>query len=113
MAFFGGFLVKSYVEEKTFDRDVQKLLQYYKHVLPGSIMDGDIHQARYVVYKYRHKKHKLWKNLEKKYGEPVRDLWDDDDDDAPTTDDQNQNPNEDDVVELDPDDTDAPATPDL
>ena len=69
--FFGGFLVKSYVEEKIFERDTKRLLAYYKHVVPGSIMDGDLHNAQYLVWKYRGKKDKLWKRLETKYGVPV------------------------------------------
>lgn len=69
--FFGGFMVKSYVEERVFERDTRRLLAYYKHVVPGSIMDGDEHNARYLVWKYRGKKNKLWKRLETKYGEPV------------------------------------------
>ena len=69
--FFGGFLVKSWWEERVFERDTRRLLAYYKHVLPGSMADGDEHNARYVVWKYRNKKEKLWKSLEKKYGEPV------------------------------------------
>jgi hypothetical protein len=69
--FFGGFMVKSYVEERVFERDTKRLLAYYKHVVPGSIMDGDEHNARYLVWKYRGKKDKLWKRLETKYGEPV------------------------------------------
>ena len=70
VAFFGGFLVKSYWEEAVFERDTRRLLAYYKHVLPGSIQDGDEHNARYLVWKYRGKKEKLWRMLEKKYGEP-------------------------------------------
>ena len=58
-----------------FERDTRRLLAYYKHVIPGSMSDGDLHNARYVVYKYRNKKEKLWKNLEKKYGEPVLEEW--------------------------------------
>ena len=79
--FFGGFLVKSYWEEHVFERDTRRLLAYYKHVIPGSMSDGDLHNARYVVWKYRHKKEKLWKSLEKKYGSPVlqEDEWPDDD----------------------------------
>jgi hypothetical protein len=69
--FFGGFLVKSYWEVRVFDRDTRRVLAYYKHVIPGSMSDGDLHNARYLVYKYRKKKANLWKNLEKKYGEPV------------------------------------------
>ncbi|CAB9509010.1 expressed unknown protein [Seminavis robusta] len=71
VAFFGGFLVKSYWEERVFERDTKRLLAYYKHVLPGSIQDGDQHNSRYLVWKYRGKKDKLWRMLEKKYGEPV------------------------------------------
>lgn len=72
--FFGGFLVKSYWEEHVFERDTARLLRYYKHVVPGSIQDGDQHNARYLVWKYRGKKDKLWRLLEKKYGEPVLDI---------------------------------------
>lgn len=69
--FFGGFLVKSWWEERVFERDTRRLLAYYKHVLPGSMLDGDVNNARYVVYKYRNKKNKLWKGLERKYDVPV------------------------------------------
>lgn len=31
-----------------------------------------MNSARYAVYRYRSKKEKLWKMLEKKYEEPVR-----------------------------------------
>ena len=54
-----------------FERDTRRLLAYYKHVIPGSMSDGDLQNARYLVWKYRYKKQKLWNNLEKKYGEPV------------------------------------------
>ena len=40
--FFGGFLVKSYVEQHVFERDTRRLLAYYKHVLPGTLLDGDL-----------------------------------------------------------------------
>merc|ERR1719162_546520 len=69
--FFGGFFIKSWWEDRIFERDTRRLLAYYKHVLPGSISDGDINNARYMVYKYRNKKNKLWKGLEKKYDLPV------------------------------------------
>eukprot|EP00521_Asterionellopsis_glacialis_P007569 CAMPEP_0195283612 /NCGR_PEP_ID=MMETSP0707-20130614/2092_1 /TAXON_ID=33640 /ORGANISM="Asterionellopsis glacialis, Strain CCMP134" /LENGTH=787 /DNA_ID=CAMNT_0040342801 /DNA_START=53 /DNA_END=2416 /DNA_ORIENTATION=- len=75
VVFVGGFFVKSYVDEKIFDRDTERLMAYYKNVIPGSIQDGDIYNARYLVYKYRNKKAKLWKNLETKYGEPVLETW--------------------------------------
>jgi hypothetical protein len=69
--FFGGFLVKSYWDDFVLQRDTTRLLAYYKRVVPGSYQDGDFHNARYTAYKYRHKKAKLWRNLEKKYGHPV------------------------------------------
>lgn len=69
--FFGGFFVKSWWEDRVFQRDTRRLLAYYKHALPGSMLDGDPQNARYVVYKYRNKKDKLWKGLEKKYQIPV------------------------------------------
>lgn len=75
IAFFGGFLVKSYWEERVFQRDTRRLLAFYKNVVPGSLSDGDEHNARYLVWKYRGKKAALWKNLEKKYGEPVLNEW--------------------------------------
>lgn len=69
--FFGGFLFKSYWDEHVLNRDAARLLAFYKHVVPGSFHDGDEHSARYTCYKYRNKKEKLWRNLEKKYGVPV------------------------------------------
>jgi hypothetical protein len=53
------------------NRDTKRLLAYYKQALPGSYQDGDVHNSRYTCYKYRNKKAKLWRNLEKKYGLPV------------------------------------------
>lgn len=53
------------------ERDTKRLLAFYKHVVPGSFHDGDEHNARYTCYKYRSKKDRLWRNLERKYGEPV------------------------------------------
>jgi len=69
--FFGGFLFKSYYDEYVLERDTKRLLAYYKYVVPGSFHDGDEHSARYTCYKYRNKKDRLWRNLERKYGEPV------------------------------------------
>ena len=69
--FFGGFMFKSYWDEYVLNRDTDRLLAYYKHVVPGSYQDGDINNARYTCYKYRNKKAKLWRSLEKKYGIPV------------------------------------------
>jgi hypothetical protein len=70
--FFGGFMVKSYWEEAVFESDTKRLLAYYKHAMPGTMADGDLQNARYLVWKYRGKKHKLWKRLELKYGIAVR-----------------------------------------
>jgi hypothetical protein len=70
--FFGGFLLKSYWEEYVLNRDTAKLLAYYRHVLPGSISDGDHRNAMHIVYRYRHNKAALWKKIETKYGVPMR-----------------------------------------
>ena len=64
-------MARSYWEEHVFKRDVKRLMTYYKHTIPGSMADGDEHNAMYLVWKYRHKKDRLWRMLEKKYGEPV------------------------------------------
>jgi hypothetical protein len=69
--FFGGFLFKSYWDEYVLNRDAARLLAFDRHIVPGSFHDGDEHNARYTCYKYRSKKEKLWRNLEKKYGVPV------------------------------------------
>jgi len=60
-------------------RDVERILKFYKHVLPGSFSDGDKNNARYLVWKYRGQMEKLWKKLETKYGVPVlhSNEWDD------------------------------------
>jgi hypothetical protein len=71
VAFFGGFLLKSWWEERVFERDTRRLMAYYKHAHPGSMQDGDNHNSRYLVWKYRGKKEKLWRSLEKKYGVEV------------------------------------------
>jgi len=81
--FIGGFLVKSYVEERIFERDTQRVLAYYKHAAANSFHDGDERQARYLVWKYKAKKEKLWRRLEAKYGVPVKHAWEwDDEEDA-------------------------------
>jgi hypothetical protein len=98
IAFFGGFLVKSFWEERVFERDTRRVLAYYKHILPGSMSDGDLYNARYVVYKYRNKKAKLWKNLEKKYGHPVLHEWE--------WPEEEENPAEEDEEEVNLDDVD-------
>lgn len=69
--FFGGFFIKSYWDDYVLNRDTKRLLAFYKHVVPDSIHDGDEGTARWLVYKYSGKKHKLWDSLEKKYGVPV------------------------------------------
>lgn len=99
--FVGGFLVKSYVDEKIFERDTGKLLKYYAHVIPGSIHDGDEMHARYMVYKYRNKKARLWKTLENKYGIPVQDEY-------PV-----EEKDEEEVVELDNEESNKEEQPDL
>ena len=53
------------------NRDAERLLLFYKHNAQGTFNDGDIHHARYTCYKFRNKKEKLWRTLEKKYGVPV------------------------------------------
>jgi len=73
--FFGGFLVKSYVEERIFERDTRRVLAYYKHAAPNSFHDGDERQARYLVWKYKGRKDRLWRRLESKYNVPVRHEW--------------------------------------
>lgn len=69
--FCGGFLFKSWYDDFVLERDTKRLLAFYKHIVPGSIHDGDVHNARYTCYKFRNKKSKLWRKLESKYGEPV------------------------------------------
>lgn len=79
IAFFGGFMLKSYVGEKSRENCAAKVLAFYKRAAPNTINDGDIHHAHYTCYKYRGKFDKLYKKLEKKYGFPVREVheWDD------------------------------------
>eukprot|EP00592_Proboscia_alata_P007669 CAMPEP_0194354942 /NCGR_PEP_ID=MMETSP0174-20130528/2934_1 /TAXON_ID=216777 /ORGANISM="Proboscia alata, Strain PI-D3" /LENGTH=841 /DNA_ID=CAMNT_0039124021 /DNA_START=129 /DNA_END=2654 /DNA_ORIENTATION=- len=73
--FFGGFFLKSYWEDRVQRLDTERLLKYYRLASKGTMADGDYHQARYVVYKYRNKKDKLWKKLERKYDLKVPELW--------------------------------------
>lgn len=77
--FIGGFLIKSYVEERVFERDTQRVMAYYKHAAANSFHDGDERQARYLVWKYKGKKEALWRRLEAKYGIPVKHAWEWDD----------------------------------
>lgn len=71
IGFVGGFLVKSFIEDRIRERDVKRLLGFYKQNVPGSINDGDRNNAYYLCWKYKGKKDKLWKRLESKYGEPI------------------------------------------
>ena len=80
-SFMGFFFVKSYVDERVFDRDTERLLAYYKRAAKNSMHDGDERGARYLVWKYKGKKDKLWKRLETKYNIPVRHAWEWDDED--------------------------------
>ena len=82
--------VKSFVEEKIFDRDTQRVLAYYKHAAPNSFHDGDERQARYLVWKYKGKKDALWRRLEAKYGVPVKHAWEWDDEEEGTTKDEDE-----------------------
>jgi len=68
----GYFFVRSFMEDYIAKRDAEKLLAYYKHVVPNTISDGDERNARYLIWKYKKSKEKLWKTLENKYGVPVR-----------------------------------------
>lgn len=80
IAFFGGFMVKSYWEEYSREECVERILAFYKRAAPNSINDGDRHNAHYVCWKYKGKRDKLYKRLELKYGIPVKMVheWDDD-----------------------------------
>lgn len=104
MLFFGGFLARSYWEEWSFNRDTEKLLAYYKHVIPDSIADGDRRNAMHIVWKFRGKRKALWKKLEKKYGEPVREPWEWDDYE------HDSSKEHDESVDLDADDDDEDGT---
>mmetsp|Transcript_31009 Transcript_31009/g.92957 ORF Transcript_31009/g.92957 Transcript_31009/m.92957 type:complete len:866 (-) Transcript_31009:1961-4558(-) len=99
--FFGGFLVKSYVEEKVFERDTRRVLAYYKRAATNSLHDGDLQGARYLVWKYKGKKAKLWRRLEAKYDMPVKHEWEWDDglDDPKQDDEEEEEQNLDDEEE--------------
>jgi len=79
IVFFGGFFLKSLYDDRIRKHDVKKILAYYKHAAPGTLNDGDNHNAQYLCWKYKGKKDKLWRRLETKYGIPMRELneWDD------------------------------------
>lgn len=79
IAFFGGFMVKSYWEERSREICVERILAFYKRAAPNSINDGDKHNAHYICWKYKGKRNKLYKKLETKYGIPVKQVyeWDD------------------------------------
>lgn len=110
IAFFGGFLLKSYWEEHVFERDTKRLLKYYKHAAPNTLADGDLHNARYLVWKYRGKKKALWKRLEKKYGVPVLEEWEWEVENE-TKDDESEEENLDEDVDTEQKET--PEPPDL
>ena len=93
MIFFGGFFVKSFVDDRIRKRDVKKILAYYKHAAPGTIHDGDEHHAHYLAWKYQGKKDKLWKRLESRYSIRVREVdeWDEEDDQGNAEEEEEQN----------------------
>jgi hypothetical protein len=101
IVFFGGFMIKSYWEEHVFERDTRRLFAYYKHLAPGTLAAGDKHNSRYLVWKYRGKKAKLWRSLEKKYGEPVLHEWE-----WPEDDEEDKAEDEDEDADLDLDEAD-------
>lgn len=101
--YLGGFMVKSWYEEYRFDADTEKLLRYYKFVAPGSLADGDLNQARYLVWKYRGRTEKLWKRLEIKYGVSVEDV----------PDFLEESEEEDEVVDMDRDESNGAQEDDL
>jgi hypothetical protein len=113
VCFVSYFLFKSYWDDFVLKRDTKRLLAYYKHVLPGSIHDGDEHSAMYTCYKYRHTKAKLWRNLEKKYGEPVLQVQDYEALVAETVKSTTPHQVEEETVNLDDDPTDQKEAPDL
>ena len=81
-----------------FERDTQRVLAYYKHAAPNSFHDGDERQARYLVWKYKGKKDKLWRRLEAKYNIPVRHAWEwDDEEEEGTKDGSNEQEDEEDL----------------
>ncbi len=59
------------MEDRIREHDVKRILAFYKHNASGTISDGDRHNAYYLCWKYKGKKDRLWKRLEKKYGQPV------------------------------------------
>ena len=101
-SFMGFFFVKSYVDERIFDRDTDRLLAYYKRAAKNSMHDGDVRGARYLVWKYKGKKDKLWKRLEAKYNIPVKHAWEWDDEDE-----KNDGAKEEEVDTEDLDDVDS------
>jgi len=82
IAFFGGFFLKSFIDDRIREYDVKKILAYYKHACPGTINDGDERNAYYLAWKYMGKKDKLWRRLEAKYDMAVLEVdeWDDEED---------------------------------
>eukprot|EP00978_Attheya_sp_CCMP212_P020975 scaffold60718_cov59-Attheya_sp.AAC.7 len=68
-------MFKSYWDEHVLQRDTERVLQFYKHMAPNSYAAGDERNARYLVWKYRGKKDRLWRRLEVKYNHPVLNPW--------------------------------------
>ena len=97
--FFGGYMAKSYLDERARERCAAKLLAFYKRASPNSINDGDKHHAHYTCYKYRGKTDKLYKKLEKKYGFPVKEVheWNDEEEKDETISEEDEEENLDDV----------------
>jgi len=93
--FFGGFMFKSYWDEHVLQRDTERVLQFYKHMAPNSYAAGDERNARYLVWKYRGKKDRLWRRLEVKYNHPVLNPWE--------WPDEPENEEEEDEIDLDND----------
>lgn len=74
IVFFGGFFLKSLIDDRIRKHDVKRILAFYKQAAPGTMNDGDNHNAQYLCWKYKGTKDKLWRRLETKYGEPVKEL---------------------------------------
>jgi len=75
------FFIRAYWVEYTNSRDVKRLLHYYKIAAPNTFHDGDNWNARYLIWKYKGRRHVLWRRLEAKYDVPVPETWDGEDDD--------------------------------
>jgi TPR repeat protein len=56
----GFFAIKSYVDEHIVDRDTERALNYYRQAAKNSMHDCDVLGVRYLVWKHKEKKDKLW-----------------------------------------------------